>query len=224
MMNKNIDFLKIDNINERIKKLRSYLRLPRSYFEVKHHLSKETLKKWETGEYKLKDSSIDKIIRVFKKEGLIVSKQWLESGQGAPPIFVQNTKTSSTSSKDDFLIDTAIPEEIRTAREVEIISRFYENTVHHYVTDESMMPIYPMDCCVIGIKKYGKDEILKEVGKDCIVKIKQFDHPILRRVHLERENVFCLYIINCAESMSNIPPIIMNAEIEYVAPVKWIIR
>lgn len=219
------DFEEIDNINERIRKLRNYVRLPRSYFQLKHNLSADTLKKWENNNYKIKDSSIDRIIKIFKREGLIVTKEWLESGTGSLPFLIPDSTSELSRSKNNnglFDIDPNLPDELRTAKEIEIISSFYENSIYLYVNDESMLPIYPMDSCVIGIKKFGG--FIDYIGKDCIVKPKNFDFPILRRVIFEKENLFSLSVINCSESILNTAPVLMNVELEYIAPIKWIVR
>ena len=225
MLNKNVDFTKYDNINERIKNLRKLARLPRSYFEIKYQLSEDTLKKWESQNYKLAKSSIDRIINIFKSEDIIVTKEWLNEGSGQEPVFfipdsnVVNVK--SEKKKNLLTIDPKLPDEIKTAKEIEIISGFYANTVYTYINDESMLPIYTIDSCVIGIKKY--ENFIDCAGKDCIVKIKELEHPVFRRVIFNDNNVFSLCILNHAE-IANITPILHNVNIEFIAPVKWIIK
>ena len=224
MLNKDIDFQKINSINERIKTLRESIRVSRSYFEIKYKLSKETLKRWETSDCSLKKDALEKIVNIFKNEGIVVSKDWLETGKGdAPSLVPVQNKVYSKTRGNKFLIDPSEPEHIRSSKEIEFILNFYEDVIHLFITDETMLPLYPMDCCVIGRKKTPED-IINEAGKDCIVKIKEYDYPIFRRVIVEPENKVSLYIINCSEGISNAPPIISNVEVEYLARVKWIVR
>ena len=225
MINNDLDFKKTDNINERIRLLREYIRVPRSYFEIKYQLSKETLKKWETNSYKINNNSINKIIKIFKNEGVIVPKEWLECGIGHIPMMIPNYDQTLTTEDKSFLISKNIPEELKTSKEIEIILKFYNNTIHLFINDESMQPVYPMDCCVIGIKKSGK--YIEEVkSKDCIIKIKLFPHPIARRINSIDNNTYCLSNLNLVESNLNIPSVIVvdKNDIEYFAKIRWVIK
>lgn len=70
---------------QRLKYVRSLLRVSRSYLQDKYNLPEVTLKSWENGTTKLSQSGASRCIEAYRSEGIIVSEDWIMDGIGLDP-------------------------------------------------------------------------------------------------------------------------------------------
>ena len=69
--------------SERLEYIRKKIRLTRTNIEKRYGLSAATLKFWEKG--KLSEKGLKRCIDIYRKEGVILSKEWIMTGNGLPP-------------------------------------------------------------------------------------------------------------------------------------------
>jgi len=203
------------NPGQRLKHIRSLLRLTRSYLQDKYGLPEVTLKSWENGTTKLTSSGAQRCVDAYRNEGLIVSIDWILNGIGLDP---KKTVTVSqyfaTPTTQDLPSED---EELSMLRDANAFKENHSNAVIMIVSNDDMRPVYwPGD--YIGGKMRFAEKIETAVNKDCIVYLKNGERFFKRLIKnsLGGYNLTCL---NPNEVTSE--PVLYNVEIESVAPVIW---
>lgn len=208
--------VKKESINTRLKNLRTSFRFSRKYFFNKYGLPEITLQKWETAERSVNEQAIEKIIGIYKKENIQVTKEWILHGQGDKPsyIFPQNPVENFVG------IDPSSDDELAINREIEFFEKSHKNAKVIIIEDDDMAPLYKCGDYVGGIEipKNRYDEI---DDVDCIILMKKSGF-VLRRVNRESKNKFRLSILN--SNSKNTKPVIYNASLSFIAPAIWIRR
>ncbi len=207
-----------NSIGERLKYIRKNFRFTRKYFREKYNIPEITLQKWETSERKIPDHAIIKLLEIFKKECILVTKDWLQNGIGEKPktIFPDNELNYST-----LYFDFSQNDEILANKEIEFFENNHKNSKVIIIDNNDMEPIYKPGDYIGGIE-LTKDEIKNLDNTDCIVLIKNDNSYLLRRVNKDEKGNFRLSILNL--NSKNETPVIYNAKLEFIAPVIWIRR
>ena len=204
--------------NERLRSIRTQLRLTRAYIGKKYALSEETLKSWENGKLTLTDKAINRCIDIYRQEGITLSKTWLLTGKGINPKRSLELSQCLSQFEEDELSNIE-QEDLWILKEVEFFKNTAKNAVVLLISKEEMLPYYaPGD--YIGGRLQGKTKIKECIGKDCIV-ITQAEEKFFRRLSINSTNN--TYNLNCLNPVwgKTLEPVIYDAQIKYIAPVIW---
>jgi transcriptional regulator with XRE-family HTH domain len=213
------DIDKLKTPGARLKHIRNeLLKLSRSEMFKKYGLSPDTLAAWENEKLPVSESAIERCIKIYNAESLLVSREWLLTGKGLNPNFSFNfnryfksQKMSESAEKldDNFLL----------AKEIEFFRSLSSGSVTAFISNDDMLPFYSRGDHVGGRLKYGHD-IEGCIGKDCIINLKD-GSMYIRRV--SKSPTGDGYNLNCLNSAwaGNPDPIIFNVEIDSAAPIIW---
>jgi len=204
---------------ERLKYIREkLLKLSRADIHKKHGLSPDTLAAWENGKIQISEKGIDRCIKIYSTENLIVAKEWLLTGEGLGPNFSFDLnryfRTLSTEKPDEKIDDS-----ILLAKEIDFFRSLSPNSVTGLVPNEDMLPLYARGDYVGGRFRYGED-IQSCIAKDCIVKTKDGSTYIRRVAKNPNGSGYNLVCLN-PQWNGNPEPVIFNVEIECAAPIIW---
>lgn len=78
--------LKLIAPGERLKYIRSLIQFGREKLAKQVDIPSSTLRKWESGERGLSDQALKKCVEAYKSIGVIVSQEWIKSGEGNKPV------------------------------------------------------------------------------------------------------------------------------------------
>jgi len=237
-MAEKIEKLRTNTINlematpaERLKHVRELIRLSRPYIKEKYRLPEATLKVWENGKAPLTEKGLQRCINLYRKEGVVLSKEWIMTGEGLPPNISINighyfsSKLQYPQPTERLMVrdlDKPLPyvkdDNACMLREASFFKESYSNAVILMVTNDDMEPAYRIGDYAGGRFRYGQD-IDSALKRDCIVRLKDGRH-ILRR--LFKSNIAGCYNLACINPQpSTEEPIMFNIEIEAAAPVIW---
>lgn len=199
----------------RLKYIRSILRVSRSYMQEKYSLPEVTLKSWENGTTKLTQSGVQRCVEAYRNEGLIVSEDWVMEGIGLDP---KSTVTVShyfaTPTKQEISFED---DELAMVRDANFFKESHPNTVVMLVSNDDMRPFYLPGDYIGGKMRYG-DKIELSVNKDCIIYLKNGERYFRRLIKSISGN-YNLTCLNPNETTAE--PVLFNVDIEGVAPVIW---
>lgn len=203
------------NAGQRLKYIRSLLRLSRSYLQDNYGLPQVTLKSWENGTTPLTVSGAQRCVEAYRGEGLIVTEDWILRGVGLDP---KTTATVSqyfaTPSTEEMPIED---EELSMVRDANLFKESHATAVVMIVSNDDMRPEYwPGD--YIGGRMRSAEKLDTAVNKDCIVYLKNGGR-YFRRLIKNSSGGYNLTCLNPNEVTSE--PVLYNVAIETVAPVIW---
>lgn len=210
----------VNSIGDRIKYIRSeLLKMSRKEVHNKHGLSPDTLAAWENGKINVSENSINRCIDIFNSEEVIVSREWLVTGEGLNPRFhfdlsryFKNNPAINSDSKEE-------EDSILLAREVEFFRSLSPNSVTGIISGDNMLPLYAKGDYVGGRLKYN--EIIEEcVGKDCIIYSQTEEFYIRRLQKNPHTNNYNLASLNPNYGGSS-EPVIFDVRVKAVAPIIW---
>lgn len=209
---------KHSNSAERLKYLRQLLGLTRAYLQENHQLPEITLKSWESGKIKLSKSSVDRCVDIYKKEGLIVSADWVLEGIGLDPV-IQSSLSDYflTSSEHESQEDIYQDEETLMMRDANVFKENYSNAVVMLVSSDEMEPYYKAGDYVGG-RIREKNDIETALNKNCIVFLSTGE-KFFRRLIRNASGGYNLVCLNPNPLTSE--PVLFNIDIEKVAPIIW---
>ncbi|MBN1684154.1 MAG: hypothetical protein JW855_01780 [Gammaproteobacteria bacterium] len=189
----------------------------RAYIEKKYKIPKDTLKVWEYKKTKLTQKAVNKCLKIYRNEGILVSESWIAEGLGPMPQLFSHLDQSLQEISPTYEYAQASDHQL-LLQEADYFKKIAPNSVIFQVINEEMAPWYSPGDYVGGRCKYDK-QIKTALGKDCIVKTK--DNKIYFRRLFEsnkkgRYNLLCLN-----PSWSATEPVIFDAQIDYAAPVIW---
>jgi transcriptional regulator with XRE-family HTH domain len=201
---------------ERLKYIRSLLRLSRSYIQEKYGLPEVTLKSWENSTANLTTLGIKRCMEVYRSEGMIISEDWIKEGVGLDPkqtitvsqYFSSPQDTNSLSEGDD---------EFCMLREAHFFKDNDPKAVIMIVSNDDMRPFYFPGDYIGGKMRYGQ-QIETAVNKNCIIQLKN-GSIMFRRLVKNFSGGYNLVCLNPNETTSE--PVIYDADIDSVAPVIW---
>ncbi len=205
---------------ERLKYVReNLLKLSRAEIQKKYSLSPDTLAAWENGKIKISEKGINRCIKIYSSENLILSKEWLLTGKGLSPKFSFDLNRYFKTQKIENGTASNIDDTMFLAKELEFFRSLSSNSITGLMSNNDMLPMYSQGDHVGGRLRFGED-IKKCVGKDCIIKTKDGDTYIRRIAKSESGKGFNLVCLN-PEWDGNPEPVIFNVEIESAAPIIW---
>lgn len=200
---------------ERLKYIRSLLRVSRAYLQEKYGLPEVTLKSWENGTARLTASGVQRCVNFYRSEGMIVSEDWILEGVGIDPkLAVSVSHYFATPTSNDLPLDD---NEIAMIRDANLFKENHPNTVIMIVSNNDMRPFYKPGDYVGGKMRYGVD-IKSAVNKDCIIYLNSGER-FFRRVIKSSSGGYNLTCLNPNEETSE--PVLFNVDINGVAPVIW---
>ncbi|MBX9702577.1 MAG: hypothetical protein K2X39_00350 [Silvanigrellaceae bacterium] len=202
--------------SERLKYLRSILRLSRSYLQEKYNLPEVTLKSWENGTTPITATGAQRCVEAYRQEGLIVSEHWILEGIGLDPKMGVNINHyfSLPISKEMATED----DEVAMIREAVFFKESHSNAVIMMVSNDDMRPFYNPGDYIGGKIQYSPEKIAICVNKDCIVHLKNGER-FFRRLIQNSKGQYNLTCINPNETTHE--PVLYHVDIEGAAPVIW---
>jgi transcriptional regulator with XRE-family HTH domain len=208
--------MEINTIGSRIKWARKILGLTREYICEKYNVSINTLGAWERSESNLTNNAINTCLNILRSEGLLITKEWLESGHG------KNPNTSHANQVYQTKTDLNINEKLDPFLTFELEKEFFLKCNHNSIVIKNlgneMSPFYHPDEFIGGVMK-NVSEINNFNGFDCIVQIINFSKPLFKRLIINSENEINLHILNPYCDIK--PPIIYDVKLAWFAPVIW---
>jgi hypothetical protein len=199
----------------RLKSIRSLLRVSRAYMQQKYGIPEVTLKSWENATTKLTFSGAQRCIEAYRNEGLIVSEDWIMEGIGLDPKLTRSVSHyfATPTDKEISLED----DELLMIRDANLFKENHPNAVVMLVCNDDMRPFYlPGD--YVGGKMRYENKISHSVNKDCIVYLKNGERYFRRLI----KNSYGNYNLTCLNpNETTAEPVLFNVEIESVAPVIW---
>jgi transcriptional regulator with XRE-family HTH domain len=215
---------------ERLKYVRKLVRLSRPDVEEKYQLSAATLKAWENGQATLTAKGIKRCIDIYRKEGVILNREWIMTGEGLSPKLSLDISRYFASElqyplrdnkgmiKDSDLLPYSKDDNACILREAAFFKESYPDAVILTVTNDDMEPVYQIGDYVGGRFRYGKD-IATTLKRNCIVRLKTGE-DIIRRIFKSNSGKY--YNLACINPVcGSEKPILFNVDVECVAPVIW---
>lgn len=199
----------------RLKYIRSLLRVSRIYLQEKYQLPEVTLKSWENETTKLTLPGASRCVEIYRREGLIVSEDWILEGIGLDP-----TATATVSHYFATPTNKELPEdddEVSMIRDANTFKETHLNAVVMIVSNDDMRPFYKPGNYVGGKMRYGS-AIDTAVNKDCIVYLKNGEH-FFRRLIKNSSGGYNLTCLNPNETTAE--PVLYGVDIEGIAPIIW---
>lgn len=149
------------DFSQRLRALRGYLSLSRSEIEQKYGIKVISYSLWESGksEY-INDLSLEKLLKLFKSEGIECSEEWLIEGKGLSPFKDLSNNTSISSQQ---LSDLESME-----KEKGCFLNSHENAIVIEVSNDDMAPYYYKGDLVGGVQISTQD-YMKFIGVPCII-------------------------------------------------------
>jgi hypothetical protein len=208
------------------------LRLGRDYIAKKYNIPATTLKAWENALTGITEKGLKRCIDVYRREGMLVSREWILYGTGLSPRIsldmgkylasdLQYPKREESCKKskikDDGTLYT-VDETTCILREATFFKEGYTNAIILAVTNDDMEPVYQIGDYVGGVFRYGKN-INTAIKCDCIIRLTSGE-LLLRRLFKNMDGQYNLACINPTPSSSNMP-IMFNAKVECAAPIIW---
>lgn len=211
----NSEIHKLSTPGQRLKYIRSLLRVSRAYIQEKYGIPEVTLKSWENGTTNLTKSGAQRCAEFYRNEGMIVSEDWILEGVGIDPKSAVSVSHyfATPTSKDLPLED----EEIVMMRDANLFKESHPNAVIMIVSNDDMRPFYKPGDYVGGKMRYGAD-VVDAVNKDCIVYLKNGER-FFRRLIKNSAAGYNLTCLNPNEETSE--PVLFNIDVDGVAPVIW---
>lgn len=214
-----INPVKMTTPGERLKYVREgLLKMSRAQIHDAYGLSPDTLAAWENGKNQLTEKGIDRCIKIYSDQNVIISKEWILTGHGLSPKFsfdlnryFKNITTEGNAEKLD--------DQILIAKEIEYFLSLSNNSTTCLISNEDMLPMYSVGDYVGGRFRF-KDDLNDCVGKDCIIKTvdnAMFVRRVSKSQQKDRYNLACL---NPAWS-GNPEPVIFDVAVECAAPIVW---
>lgn len=212
---------KLSNIGERIRFVRENLRYTRRQFCEKYLISESTLKSWENIDKNITENALTKILSLFNQEGVRLNRDWLLYNKGEQPHFhsahLVNHEQEANIEPVEY---SEYHDELLMMEDQTHFLKKYKSSVSTIISTMEMLPLYSPGDYVGGIKRTGRD-IEKTVGRDCIIKIKDQQGLLVKRVGgREKSGLYSLFITNTVDSFKN--AILTAVDIEYCAPIIWI--
>ncbi|MFN7097065.1 MAG: helix-turn-helix transcriptional regulator [Gammaproteobacteria bacterium] len=216
--NTDLSELTLATPGQRLKYIRNMLRLTRAYLHEKYNLSTDSLNAWESGKLKLTPKALDRCIKIYNKEGIFVSKNWILTGEGLAPklsISIANYFQTPTPDSQGNFADLTDDELI--LREVDFFKQTTPNAVVMLVSNDEMLPLYEAGDYVGG-RFQSSDFIHSCLGKDCIIETLDGE-KYFRRLSAILPNGLCN--LSCLNPNDNLEPVLFNIKVAMIAPVIW---
>jgi transcriptional regulator with XRE-family HTH domain len=198
--------INLNTAGERLKYLRSLVRLDRKIISEKYNIPEITLRQWENGKISLTKKGVDRCVEAYLQEGLNVKSTWLQDGIGETPkldytliSFIENTSSHKTPMTPNIVDD------------YQYFSKTYKNCILFNIITEEMNPIYKPGDFVMGRISTNITDLNT---KDCIVNLISGE-IVFRRIFINELDQVNLSPIN---PFSQIEPI-FNAQIKTIAPI-----
>ena len=205
--------------NERLEYIRNLLNLSRPDIARKYGLSQETLRACEKNRNTLTEKTLNKLIEIYRHEGLIVSKEWILTGGGFDPKIHKDISKYFSEIEKSNLSKQENDDEFLMIKEAEFFKNLAANSIILSVTTNEMMPFYsPGD--YVGGRLMKKEDIPKAIGKDCIAVLHDGSKFFRRLVRNSTGDGFNLVCINPSWG-STLEPVLYDVDIESIAPVIW---
>jgi len=206
----------------RVRILRTALRLSRRAFAEAHGIPRGTLQNWEDGRYGgLTEKGAIQLLDIMRAAGLYCSLEWLLHGIGeAPQVATAYGMSFPDAIKtQDIAIERVEYQEVAFIEEELALFRkhYYPHVLELQVSDDKMMPYYHQGDIVAGRKRY-KQDIAKFIGQICLVQL--IDGKLLVR-ELQSSQVANRYQLRYLHAEFADELKVQEVELISIAPITW---
>lgn len=202
---------------ERLKYLRSLIRLSRADICKRYQIPEITLKSWENGVSPLTKKGAERCTAIYRREGVILGEDWLLTGKGIDPkrsVTLGNYFSTPMQEGLDYEAD----DELCMIRDANAFKCSYPNAVIHIVSNNDMRPGYKSGDYVGGLLR-SKEQLETVINKDCIVQLQSNDQLFRRVIKDKRDGYYNLTCLNPTDTTAE--PVLYHVDIKSVAPVIW---
>ncbi len=180
---------------QRIQALRQQLALTRSLFEEKTGISQNTLEAWEKDRLPLLPRTAVLLSQAFATLKVQVSDQYLLTGTGTLPVFIQEQSSLLPS----------LDESININREIEFFKKTHPSSLILKITDETMAPAFNTEDIVAGYATRHVQQFPLFLGRLCLIETPARE-KFLRKVLEVEERVAKVSILN-PHTLSTLPTV-----------------
>lgn len=162
------NFLDSNARGNRIKSARMLGGLSRRKFASVSKISLPTLRSWEEpsiGRGGLTENGAQRLSAAFLQHGIVCSTEWLLSGKGSSPKFLESTEQSIIEIEDESIFWN---EDESIIRDIEAFKKHNAEAIVALIQDAAMVPFFSLGDFVGGYRLYG-DRISYLVGLNCII-------------------------------------------------------
>lgn len=206
------------SIGTRLSSIRKHLSLTRQEIQDKYGLSAETLKSWESDKVALTAKGLDRCLEIYRNEKLVLSKEWIITGEGLDPRLTAEIAKIPVNAKD-YPNNETLNDFDLALKEVVFFRNLTPESVVMQVSDDDMRPFYAPGDYVGGRYESDKDQWNQNLGKDCIILATSGD-VYIRRLAKNQKNQFILTLHN-PHWGGAYEPVIAGVDILKIAPIIW---
>ncbi len=205
----------LTSVGKRLIALRSLCGLQRKQFSDKHGISYHTLRSIELDIMSISSKSMDKLIKAFRSEGLIISNEnWILHGTGLMP----------THGIDTSLIneeEAKYEEHSKTIQEESnLFLSLQKGRTLLTIEDECNAPYYNFGDIVGGLIISQKEGFINHINKLCIIKHPKIKNKFIMRKIIpdDKQDHFKLLALGDLDQSDSI---FTGVKIDFCAPVIW---
>lgn len=210
---------KYETPGQRLRHVRTMLRLSRAYIQKKYGLPADTLRAWECGRARLTAKGLDRCVIIYRNEGMVIARNWILTGEGLVPKANNDLGQYFTQHEPVADCHVDMPEDVRIAFEADYFKKINAQGIVLRVANEEMLPFYHPGDTVGGCLLYG-DAVDTCLGKDCIVKTKS-NECYFRRINKNKmTGGFNLVCLNPSWGGTQ-EPVLYDVDIAAAAIVIW---
>ncbi len=149
---------------KRVKLARMLVELTRKDIDERYSISQHTIHAWEKGTNCLTEKNAERLVEVFSREGLAITKDWLLYGTD-----LQLSTSVEPKGKNKELQDALnITGDFKILNEVNFFLENNNNSISAMITDEALLPIFCVGDYVGGIN-VDSAYVPNLVGEFCII-------------------------------------------------------
>lgn len=211
--------MEFKTIGDRIKHCRLLAKLTRSEIERKYNLKMPTMVSYESNLRVPIKPKLRQIIEIFIKENVAVTSEWILSGTGQKPKYLN--KFTEKVFEGDSLNMCAVDDLHLIYLEETHIYKKYKNVIIHTVTSRELEPLFYVGDRVAGVPIQPKS-FNNLIDKVCIIK-DQNERIYVKSIAAFNEDN-SLNICGLKASLSDKNFFISGVKYSHIAPIFWIRR
>lgn len=160
-----------EEIGKRIKLARQMAGLTRKQFAEKYQLNLYTLESWERGQNSVSVKMLDVFEKIFRDEGINITKDWILNGNTLEPFVDYSTNTLNTQDITSLAQDiNYLKNDVHYLKEIKFFQESSINSLVTIILDEALSPYFNKGDYVGGISNIEMP-LKAYIGKLCIIKI-----------------------------------------------------
>lgn len=194
-----------NSIGDRITYCRSALYLTRKELASEWKgASVPTISRWELDVIDIPYKKLDTLIKFFQKKGLVVTKEWIIRGVGAPPVLL------SDEHFDDLDFDSLAQEELLT------LNKKIKNFIFGKITNNFMSPIVKYGDYIGGVNSINEIDFMRFFGE--LIFVREITTDLFIGILFDYKKDIIIKSYNSEKK------IIKTSNLNAIGKVQWIIK